>query len=55
MPPEDLPQKGGNHSYFMVETKDPVWGLVRQRRNLAMRTDLNPEDTVITLVTVKAE
>jgi len=55
VPPEDLPQKGGNHSYFMVETKDPVWGLVRQRRNLAMRTDLNPEDTVITLVTVKTE
>jgi type VI secretion system protein ImpJ len=55
VPPEDLPQKGGNLSYFMVDTKDPVWGLVRQRRNLAMRTDLNPEDTVITLVTVKAE
>ena len=55
VPPEELPQKGGNLSYFMIDTKDPVWGLVRQRRNLAMKCDLNPEDTVITLVTVKAE
>ncbi len=53
--PEDLPQKGGNLSYFIVDVRHPIWATVRQRRSLAMMCDLNPNETVITLVTVKPD
>lgn len=53
--PEDLPQRGGNLSYFMIDVRDRFWGTIRQRCNIAMRCDLPPNETVITLVTVKPD
>jgi type VI secretion system ImpJ/VasE family protein len=53
--PEDLPQKGGNLSYFIVDVRHPIWSTMRQRHNIAMICDLDPNQTVITLVTVKPD
>jgi type VI secretion system ImpJ/VasE family protein len=52
--PEELPQKGGNLSYFQIDTRHPIWTTIRQRRNIAMYCDLNPADTAITLISVGA-
>jgi type VI secretion system ImpJ/VasE family protein len=53
--PEDLPQRGGNLSYFLIDVRNPFWTNIRQRRNIAMRCELDPNATVITLVTVKPD
>jgi type VI secretion system protein ImpJ len=52
VPPEDLPQRGGNHHYFQIDTSNEVWRRVRAARNLAVLCDLPPGDTAIKLVCV---
>lgn len=55
VPPEDLPQRGGNHHYFQIDTNNEVWRRVRTAHNLAMLCDLPSTDTAIKLVCVRQE
>lgn len=52
-PLEELPQKTGNQSYFMVDTQHPEWRMIRERGNIAMFCDLNSEETIIKLFVVR--
>ena len=54
-PPEELPQKAGNQSYFMVDTQHPEWRMIRERGNITMFCDLNAEETIIKLFVVRDE
>jgi type VI secretion system ImpJ/VasE family protein len=53
--PEELPQRGSNHSYFAIDTNHPEWRMIRERGNIAMYCDLNAEETVIKLFVVKED
>ena len=55
VPPEDLPQRSGNHHYFQIDLANDVWRRVRVARNLAMLCELSPEDTSIKLLCVRPE
>ncbi|SHL73174.1 type VI secretion system baseplate subunit TssK [Rhodanobacter sp. OK091] len=55
VPPEELPQKTPNTTYFLVDTKHPFWQGIRNGRNMAVFCDLPPEQTVIKLYPVGAE
>ncbi|WP_282274605.1 type VI secretion system baseplate subunit TssK [Stenotrophomonas sp. PS02297] len=55
VPPEELPQKTPNTTYFQVDTTHPFWQMIRNARNLAVFSDLSPEDTVIKLFPVGAD
>lgn len=54
-PPEELPQKAGNQSYFMVDTQHPEWRMIRERGNIAMFCDLDDNDTTVKLFVVRDE
>ena len=49
IPPEDLPQRGGNKTFFQIDTKHPMWARIREQQNIAVYCDLNPNDTTIKL------
>jgi predicted component of type VI protein secretion system len=53
--PEELPQRGSNHSYFAIDPQHPEWRLIREKGNIAMYCDLSPEETVIKLFVVRDE
>jgi len=55
VPPEELPQKTPNTTYFLVDTRHPFWQNIRNARNMAVSCDLPPEQTVIKLYPVGAE
>ena len=55
VPPEDLPQRSGNHHYFQIDPANDVWRGVRTARNLAVLCELSPEDTSIKLLCVRPE
>lgn len=55
VPPEELPQKTPNTTYFQVDTAHPFWQMVKNARTLAVFCDLPPDDTVIKLYPVGAE
>jgi type VI secretion system ImpJ/VasE family protein len=55
VPPEELPQKTPNTTYFLVDTRHPFWQGIRNARNMAVFCDLPPEQTVIKLYPVGAE
>ncbi len=55
VPPEELPQKTPNTTYFLVDTHHPFWQGIRNARNMAVFCDLPAEQTVIKLYPVGAE
>lgn len=55
VPPEELPQKTPNTTYFLVDTAHPFWQMIRTARNIAVSCDLPPDDTVIKLYPVATE
>jgi len=55
VPPEELPQKTPNTTYFLVDTRHPSWQVIRNNRNIAVYCDLPPEETVIKLYPVGAD
>ncbi|MFC5742994.1 type VI secretion system baseplate subunit TssK [Dyella tabacisoli] len=55
VPPEELPQKTPNTTYFLVDTRHPFWQGIRNARNMAVYCDLPPEQTVIKLYPVSAQ
>lgn len=54
VPPEELPQKTPNTTYFLVDTRNPFWQFIKDRRNIAVFTGMPAEDTVIKLYPVDA-
>lgn len=55
VPPEELPQKTPNTTYFLIDTAHPFWQMIRNARNIAVASDLPPDDTVIKLYPVGHE
>ncbi|MDR0779764.1 MAG: type VI secretion system baseplate subunit TssK [Pseudomonadales bacterium] len=55
VPPEELPQKTPNTTYFLIDTKHQFWQFIKDRRNIAVSIDLPPNDVVIKLFPVEAE
>jgi type VI secretion system ImpJ/VasE family protein len=55
VPPEELPQKTPNTTYFLVDTKHAFWQMIKQRRNIAISSDLPSESTVFKLYPVGSE
>ncbi|MEZ0469730.1 type VI secretion system baseplate subunit TssK [Luteimonas salinilitoris] len=55
VPPEELPQKTPNTTYFLVDTAHPFWQMIKNARNISVFCDLPPDATVIKLYPVGAE
>ncbi len=55
VPPEELPQRGGTYSYFSIDTSSPIWKRIREMGNIALFCPLDPNDTAIKLLVVRAE
>ena len=55
VPPEELPQKTPNTTYFLVDTQHPFWRMIGSNRNIAVFSDLPPDSTVIKLYPVGAD
>lgn len=55
VPPEELPQKSPNTTYFLVDTLHPFWQMIKNARNIAVYSDLPEDSTVIKLFPVGAE
>src|SRR3546814_189029 len=55
VPPEELPQKTPNTTYFLVDTRHPFWQMIRNNRNIAVSCDLPADETVIKLYPVGAD
>lgn len=55
VPPEELPQKTPNTTYFLVDTQHPFWQMIRNARNIAVACDLPEDSTVIKLYPVGTE
>jgi len=49
IPPEDVPHRGGNKTFFQIDTKHPVWSRIREQQNIAVYCDLDPNETSIKL------
>lgn len=52
VPPEELPQKTPNTTYFQVDTTHAFWQMIKQRRNIAVSSDLPADSTVFKLYPV---
>lgn len=55
VPPEELPQKSANTTYFLVDTTHPFWQMIKNGRNIAVFSDLPPDSTVIKLFPVAGQ
>lgn len=55
VPPEELPQKSPNTTYFLVDTNHPFWQMIKNARNIAVFSDMAPESTVIKLFPVATQ
>ncbi|MFT4178778.1 MAG: type VI secretion system baseplate subunit TssK [Thermomonas sp.] len=55
VPPEELPQKSPNTTYFLVDTTHPFWQMIKNARNMAVFSDLPPDSTVIKLFPVATQ
>jgi len=55
VPPEELPQKSPNTTYFLVDTAHPFWQMIKNGRNIAVFSDLPPDSTVIKLFPVATQ
>ena len=54
-PPEELPQKSPNTTWFQVDTRHPFWQGIRNARSIAVYCDMPPDATVIKLFPVGGE
>jgi type VI secretion system ImpJ/VasE family protein len=55
VPPEELPQRSPNTTYFLVDTTHPFWQMIKKARNIAVFSDLPPDSTVIKLYPVAGQ
>ena len=55
VPPEELPQKSPNTTYFLVDTTHPFWQMIKNGRNIAVFSDLPADSTVIKLFPVATQ
>lgn len=55
VPPEELPQKTPNTTYFLIDTRHQFWQFIKDRRNISIFSDLPADETVIKLFPVGAE
>lgn len=55
VPPEELPQKSPNTTYFLVDTAHPFWQMIKNGRNIAVFSDLPADSTVIKLFPVATQ
>jgi type VI secretion system ImpJ/VasE family protein len=55
VPPEELPQKTPNTTYFAIDTTHAFWKMIRQRENIAVYSDLPPSSTVMKIYPVGGE
>ena len=55
VPPEELPQKTPNTTYFQIDTAHNFWQMIKQRRNIAVFSDLPSDGTVMKIYPVGAE
>ena len=55
VPPEELPQKSPNTTYFLVDTTHPFWQMIKNGRNIAVFSDLPSDSTVIKLFPVATQ
>ncbi len=55
VPPEELPQKSPNTTYFLIDTLHPFWQMIKNGRNIAVYSDLPAESTVIKLFPVAGQ
>lgn len=55
VPPEELPQKTPNTTYFLVDTAHPFWQMIKNARNISLFCDLPADATVIKLYPVGAQ
>ncbi|MFN7184411.1 MAG: type VI secretion system baseplate subunit TssK [Thermomonas haemolytica] len=55
VPPEELPQRSPNTTYFLVDTTHPFWQMIKNARNIAVFSDLPPDSTVIKLYPVAGQ
>ncbi|MGH8079428.1 MAG: type VI secretion system baseplate subunit TssK [Lysobacter sp.] len=55
VPPEELPQKTPNTTYFLVDTAHPFWQMIKNARNISVFCDLPSDATVIKLYPVGVE
>lgn len=55
VPPEELPQKTPNTTYFLIDTKHQFWQFIKERRNIVIFSDLPADQTVIKLFPVGTE
>ena len=55
VPPEELPQKTPNTTYFLVDTTHAFWTMIKQRGNIAVFSDMPPDATVMKLYPVGSE
>jgi type VI secretion system ImpJ/VasE family protein len=53
--PEEFPQRGGNNSYFQIDTNHPLWQRIREKQNIAMYCDLDPNETVVRLYVIRGD
>ncbi|WP_169531673.1 type VI secretion system baseplate subunit TssK [Azotobacter chroococcum] len=54
-PPEELPQRSPNTTYFLIDTRHPFWQMIRERRTIAISADLPADSTAIKLYPVHAQ
>lgn len=54
VPPEELPQKSGRYAYFAIDTRSKQWEGIRNNRNIAIFSDLPPDDTLMKLIKVES-
>lgn len=48
-PPDDVPQRGGNKTFFQIDTRDLNWQRIREQQNIALYCDLEPSETTVKL------
>jgi len=53
--PEEFPQRGGNNSYFQIDTSHPMWQRIREKQNIAMYCDLDADKTVIKIYVIRSD
>lgn len=50
--PEHLP-KGANKTFFKIDSKDISWGRIKEKQNIAVYCDLDPNETSIRLFAIR--
>ena len=51
-PPEELPQRSSRYTYFRIDTQSKQWQSIMEKKNIAVYSDLDPNDTVMKIIRV---